>query len=232
MFSNPDAEILRETLNGFDVPMFAVERQNHDNNFHLICINAAHEAVSGLDHTEIAGQNVFNLLPHAQAIQVEARYRDCANRRENIRYREVLSVAKGDLLWDTSLEPILVNGQCNRVLGRAVVLPTSTTISLSQSGLDDIQYYASQAALQLGQIENFLQYAQEDHGMSPDRRAYFSAVTGLCRATAQHIGEVRDVVDDQIRQLRNDAAHLNSPRSCGTELQKSLIHICSDDKPH
>lgn len=85
--------------------MFAV-RVGNDGRFTFDGINPAHERLTGLRQSDVAGFDPQECLPNDVAASVLARYRECVSAGEPIVYDETLDLPGGKRHWRTSLAPV------------------------------------------------------------------------------------------------------------------------------
>jgi PAS domain S-box-containing protein len=96
-----------------------VERTGSEFEFTYIRLNSAHESATGLQTAEVFGQSPTDVLGDELGTEVEANYRRCVERGEPIQYEETLSLPNGELIWETQLAPVTVDGGISRIIGIA-----------------------------------------------------------------------------------------------------------------
>ncbi|MFB6295245.1 MAG: PAS domain S-box protein [Halobacteriales archaeon] len=115
------AEEYQSLLTNIDDAIFLidVEEAETDVEFRYGRINTAHESQTGLKTEEIHGKTPREILGDDIGGEVEANYRRCVEQREPIRYEETLPLPKGELIWETKLAPVVVDGEVVRIVGIA-----------------------------------------------------------------------------------------------------------------
>ncbi|QDC10350.1 hypothetical protein FHY55_14320 [Oceanicola sp. D3] len=210
MFQQREPGDLKQLLDGFEVPMFAVERRAPDAPWVLLCINTAHANASGMNATEVAGREVTALLPEADADWACARYHECTRSPEPLRYVEKLTIAGQRQEWDTSLQRVRLPDGGERVIGTALVLrPEAAT--LAQCSLSTIRDQAVEADWHLSRVTVFLEgiATMAAAELSPARLAV--QAEGLA-ATCRNVSSL-------VSQLRRTAERIerNTPRATNEE---------------
>jgi PAS domain S-box-containing protein len=76
---NPDE--LRKMLDYLGVAAFVIDVVSADE-FRLAAINARHEQLTGMKHSEVAGRSVDELLPTEMADEVKSRYVNSQDNRD------------------------------------------------------------------------------------------------------------------------------------------------------
>ena len=69
-------------------------------------LNPAHQRLTGLSSSEVAGREPSECLPPSIAAAVEERYRRCVEAGVPLRYQETLELPAGLRDWETSLAPV------------------------------------------------------------------------------------------------------------------------------
>jgi diguanylate cyclase (GGDEF)-like protein/PAS domain S-box-containing protein len=128
---NPDE--LRKMLDYLGVAAFVIDVVSADE-FRLAAINARHEQLTGMKHSEVAGRSVDELLPTEMADEVKSRYRNCVKKKDVTSYRESLDLPIGRTFWQTSLVPFLDKaGNVTRLLGTANEISDQVNLELEAS---------------------------------------------------------------------------------------------------
>lgn len=116
---NQKPDELRQMLDYLGVAAFVIDVAS-PGNFRLAAINARHEQLTGMKHSEVAGHSVDDLLSPETAIDVKARYRGCVENKVVTTYRESLDLPIGKTFWQTNLVPFFDEaGNVIRLLGTA-----------------------------------------------------------------------------------------------------------------
>jgi PAS domain S-box-containing protein len=88
-----------------------VESTGEDVDFSFERLNPAHETTSGLTTEEAFGEDI--------GAEVAANYRRCVETREPVTYEEEHPTPDGRIVWQTSLAPVVVDGDVTRIVGVA-----------------------------------------------------------------------------------------------------------------
>jgi PAS domain S-box-containing protein len=91
-----------------------------DGDFVYEGLNPAHEALTGLKHSDLVGRRPQDVLPPEIAAKVSAHYRECLEKQAPITYAEALELPGGLRHWETSLAPVRgADGAIELLLGSA-----------------------------------------------------------------------------------------------------------------
>lgn len=90
----------------FTPESFFAVRVGNDGRFTFDGINPAHERLTGLRQSDVAGFAPEECLPDDVAASVLSRYRECVSAGEPIAYEETLDLPGGKRHWRTSLAPV------------------------------------------------------------------------------------------------------------------------------
>ncbi len=100
-------------------PVFLV-RSNGPNTFSYISINAAYEAATGLQSSDIVGKPVQEIVPARQARRTVSNYEHCRETAAFHSYEELLDLADGEVWWHTTLSPCFGDdGAVTQILGNS-----------------------------------------------------------------------------------------------------------------
>lgn len=80
-------------------------------------INDSYEAVTGLSTDEMHGRTPREILGDEVGTPIEARFRECAERREPMAYEEELDVPDLPTYWHTRLAPVIVDDEVVGIVG-------------------------------------------------------------------------------------------------------------------
>jgi len=117
-------------LDHLGVAAFVIDVVSADE-FRLAAINARHEQLSGMKHSEIVGRSVDELLSPEMAAGVKAHYRRCVEAKAATNYRETLHLPIGETFWQTSLVPFFdETGTVIRLLGTAFEISDQVHLEL------------------------------------------------------------------------------------------------------
>lgn len=121
MFQEESPEKLKAGIDMISVPVFVADLQA-DGDFKIVAINAAHSRITGISSVAAAGKTPLDLLcRQEEADAVMKHYRDCLEMNQPSSYREVLTLDGTQMTFDTTLHPVMRNGDTpDRVIGTAV----------------------------------------------------------------------------------------------------------------
>lgn len=80
-------------------------------------VNPAYEQATGLAAEAVVGKTPREILGEESGAAVEAKYRQCVDRREPLRYEEVLSIDGEPRHWGTRIAPVVVDDDVDLVVG-------------------------------------------------------------------------------------------------------------------
>jgi len=103
------------------VPAFVID-VGADEEFCIRTVNQRYEAVTGLDADEIEGKTPRHVLGAGPGAALEARYRECVQRREPIAFEEVLPVPEAATEWQTKIVPVVEADEVVQLVGTSRVL--------------------------------------------------------------------------------------------------------------
>ncbi len=110
-------QFLRSIYEGTAAAIFIVDVLE-DGSFRYVDINPAHEWMSGLLPSEIAGKTPEQIFPPEDAQVVSARFQACTTTGKRIHYEERLVIRGKETWWMNVLTPIKrENGQIYRLIG-------------------------------------------------------------------------------------------------------------------
>ncbi|MBW4432555.1 MAG: PAS domain S-box protein [Pelatocladus maniniholoensis HA4357-MV3] len=108
---------LRSIYEGTAAAIFIVDVQE-DGGFRYVDINPAHEWMSGLFSSEMAGKTPEQVFPPEDAQVMSARFQACTTTGKRITYEERLVIRDKETWWINVLTPIYrENGQIYRLIG-------------------------------------------------------------------------------------------------------------------
>lgn len=187
MFTTHDTAQLLATLNRFAVPMFAAERANKHSPFRMLCINTAHRRATGLNGDDIAGLPLIDFLSASDARAAEERYALCVETEDVINYHETLRLSGRMTRWDTTLQPVKMLGSRQRIIGTAL----SMELNADPADVDDTEYFAAQAQMQIGQMQQFLDWLEVNPKLPADIRDHTMMINGLARGIERVLLDLR-----------------------------------------
>ncbi|TVP53802.1 MAG: diguanylate cyclase [Halomonadaceae bacterium] len=128
--TNREPAELRQILDYLGVAAFVIDVVSADE-FRLAAINARHEQLSGMKHSEVAGRSVDELLSPEMAAAIKIRYRRCVESKAATDYQETLDLPIGKTYWQTTLVPFFgESGEVTRLLGTAVEISDQMRLKL------------------------------------------------------------------------------------------------------
>ncbi|WP_439025430.1 PAS domain-containing protein [Haloarchaeobius sp. DT45] len=92
---------------------------SHDVTFRFERLNPRHQHVSGMSTDELRGQTPREAFGEDVGATIEANYRRCFETRAPITYEEELPMPAGNIVWQTKLAPLVVDGEVTRIIGTA-----------------------------------------------------------------------------------------------------------------
>ncbi|WP_159898890.1 PAS domain S-box protein [Salinirussus salinus] len=111
-------ETLLETVED-GIFFLRVESDGSESVFRFERVNQAYEEQTGITTEEISGQTPTDVFGDELGAELEANYRRCVAAREPVTYQEELPVETGARFWQTSLAPVVTNGEVSRIIGIA-----------------------------------------------------------------------------------------------------------------
>ncbi|WP_092893715.1 PAS domain S-box protein [Halopelagius inordinatus] len=87
--------------------------------FEFARLSPGYETQTGLTTEAVRGQTPQEVFGDERGAQLDANYARCAKKREPISYREELDIGDDARFWDTSLAPVIVDGEIVRIVGIA-----------------------------------------------------------------------------------------------------------------
>ncbi|HCX64467.1 MAG TPA: sensor domain-containing diguanylate cyclase [Eubacteriaceae bacterium] len=113
------SEEYEKVFNGTQDAMFLIE-VTKDNGFRYLRTNEAHQIKTGISLETIKGKTPVELLGERQGEVVQKNYRTCIERQQSIQYEEVLALPGGEIVWLTTLTPILKEDGKSYIVGSAM----------------------------------------------------------------------------------------------------------------
>jgi PAS domain S-box-containing protein len=111
-------EALLET-SGDAIFLLDVDTDGTDPSFEFARLSPGYETQTGLTTEEVRGRTPRDVFGGEQGAELEANYTRCVEQRAPISYREELDVGEDARFWETSLAPVVVDGETVRVVGIA-----------------------------------------------------------------------------------------------------------------
>jgi len=135
-------------------PMFLLEVVA-PNTFIFRGLNAAHQAISGLNNEMVAGKRPHEAFPQRVADTIVQNYEACRVSGQEYTYEELLDLPAGPLWWQTTLSPVFdEQQQLHQIVGLAVditerkeaMFGASQKLSDMTRLNEDLQVFASTTA--------------------------------------------------------------------------------------
>ena len=111
-------EALLET-SGDAIFLVDVDTTDDDPEFRFARLSPGYETQTGITTEEVRGKTPREVFGDEQGMEMESNYRRCVTQRKPISYREELPVAADARIWETSLAPVIVDGEVARLVGIA-----------------------------------------------------------------------------------------------------------------
>ncbi|WP_435186268.1 PAS domain-containing protein [Halobellus sp. EA9] len=111
-------EALLET-SGDAIFLLDVDTTGEDPSFEFARLSPGYESQTGLTTEEVRGKTPREVFGDEQGAELEANYTRCVEQCAPISYREELDIGEDARFWDTSVAPVVVDGETVRVVGIA-----------------------------------------------------------------------------------------------------------------
>ena len=111
-------EALLET-SGDAIFLLDVDTAGGDPSFEFTRLSAGYETQTGITTEEVRGKTPREVFGEEQGAELEANYARCVDQGSPVSYREELDVSDDARFWETSLAPVVVDGDTVRVVGIA-----------------------------------------------------------------------------------------------------------------
>ncbi|WP_237561258.1 PAS domain-containing protein [Halostella pelagica] len=111
-------EALLET-SGDAIFLLDVDTANEGPSFTFSRLSPGYETQTGLTTEEVRGKTPREVFGDEQGAELEANYTRCVDQRAPISYREELDIGDDARFWETTLAPVIVDGETVRVVGIA-----------------------------------------------------------------------------------------------------------------
>ncbi|QFT60380.1 hypothetical protein FIU94_16240 [Sulfitobacter sp. THAF37] len=191
MFTTTDAQRLKRQMNRFNVPMFIAQRYRDTDTFEILALNQRHEAESGMAMEAVINRPITDLLSAKQAEAVGKNYERCLTEKATQQYREVLSLPRGSMIWDTTLQYMPMADGPDRIVGSAVMLERVEHDDHDEIAFEDMRFLAATSGCELGKVSALLE-AVEQGLYSPDILAGSAGMlAGLCRTIDSRLNDIR-----------------------------------------
>ncbi len=222
MFTTADVRDLRRQIDRFNVPMFIAQRYRDTDTFEILALNRRHEIESGMSMEGVMGKPLSDLLPPKQAAATAAKYEKCLTEKTPLRYREVLNLPSGSMIWDTTLQYAHIAGQPDRIIGSAIVLERIEHDDHDELAFQDMRYLAAASGCELGKVSALLEAVEQGHFNSERLAGSAGMLAGLCRTIDSKLNEIRTAAE---RRINDRAARAVAPaRVHLIETPKSQTH--------
>jgi PAS domain S-box-containing protein len=111
-------EALLET-SGDAIFLLDVDTSGEDPSFEFARLSPGYEMQTGLTTDEVRGKSPQAVFGDERGAELDANYTRCIEQREPISYQEELDISDDARFWETSLAPVIVDGDIVRVVGIA-----------------------------------------------------------------------------------------------------------------
>jgi len=111
-------EALLET-SGDAIFLLDVDTAGEDPSFEFARLSPGYESQTGITTEEVRGKTPRDVFGDQEGAELEANYTRCVDQGAPISYREELDIGDGAQFWETSLAPVVVDGETVRVVGIA-----------------------------------------------------------------------------------------------------------------
>ncbi|WP_455448070.1 PAS domain S-box protein [Natrinema thermotolerans] len=111
-------EALLET-SGDAIFLLDVDTAGEDPSFEFARLSPGYETQTGLTTEEVRGKTPREVFGDEQGTDLEVNYTRCVDQGAPISYREELDISDDARFWETSLAPVIVDGETVRVVGIA-----------------------------------------------------------------------------------------------------------------
>ncbi|WP_267162293.1 PAS domain-containing protein [Halovenus salina] len=111
-------EALLET-SGDAIFLLDVDTTGKDPSFEFARLSPGYEMQTGITTEEVRGKSPQAVFGDERGAELDANYTRCVEQREPISYQEELDIADDARFWETSLAPVIVDGDIVRVMGIA-----------------------------------------------------------------------------------------------------------------
>ncbi|QCC51970.1 PAS domain-containing protein [Halapricum salinum] len=111
-------EALLET-SGDAIFLLDVDTAGEDPSFEFARLSPGYESQTGITTEEVRGKTPRDVFGDQEGAELEANYTRCVDQGAPISYREELDIGDGAQFWETSLAPVVVDGETVRIVGIA-----------------------------------------------------------------------------------------------------------------
>ncbi|MFC7209252.1 PAS domain-containing sensor histidine kinase [Natronoarchaeum sp. GCM10025321] len=99
--------------------MLDVDTTGEDPAFEFARLSPGYETQTGISTEEVRGKTPQAVFGSERGAELEANYTRCVEQRAPISYREELNIAEDARIWETSLAPVIIDGDVIRIVGIA-----------------------------------------------------------------------------------------------------------------
>ena len=202
---------LERLLNQFSVPMFALDRSGSNNAFSYVCINRALESAGGKPANQVLGRSVHDLLPKLEADIAHTRYSQCAEQRGDLRFRDRFTTAGKPVLWDTTLQHVMLKDGGDRIVGTSIRMTEEGCQAQKDPALDDIQYFSSMADLQPRNLISTFEIFRDRELFAIQNEQHIDKLAGMCRTVQRAVEDIKKVVHTNPGPLKLAKVPLHEP---------------------
>ncbi|WP_018257579.1 PAS domain S-box protein [Halomicrobium katesii] len=111
-------EALLET-SGDAIFLLNVDTTGSEPAFEFSRLSPGYETQTGLTTEDVRQQTPSEVFGAERGAELEANYSRCVEQREPISYREELAIGDGARFWETTLAPVIINGEIVKIVGIA-----------------------------------------------------------------------------------------------------------------
>ena len=111
-------EALLET-SGDAIFLLDVDTAGDEPSFEFARLSPGYETQTGLTTEAVRGKTPQEVFGDEEGAELEANYTRCVEQRAPVSYREELDIGEDAQFWETSLAPVIVDGETVRVVGIA-----------------------------------------------------------------------------------------------------------------
>ena len=197
---------LERLLNQFSVPMFALDRSGSNGAFSFVCINRALESAGARPANQVIGRSVHDLMPKIEADIAHTRYSQCAEQRADLRFRDRFTTAGKPVVWDTTLQHVVLKDGGDRVVGTSIRMTEEDCQVQKDPALDDIQYFSSMADLQLRNLITTFEIFRNRELFSIRNEQHIDKLAGMCRTVQRAVEDIKKVVHTTHSQVHHSKA--------------------------
>lgn len=193
MHKTASAAALTKLLNQFSVPMFAVERKDPRATFRFVCLNEAMAVTGGRSAARTIGKSTFDLMPTTEAEIVNARYLECAQTREVVRFQDGFTTLGRRVIWDTTLQFMELSDGAQRIVGTSIQLSQQDTVLPETVTYENINYISTMADYQLQNLVTLFETYRDRDLFQAEAAPRIDRLSGMCRSIQRAVSDIRKI---------------------------------------